>query len=54
MAGALSLNRGQDGKPAKYRETLEVKDKGHKVYTSSIEKDGKWTTFLTIKYTRKK
>jgi len=45
---------GQEGKPAKYRETLEVKDKDHKNYSSSIEKDGKYVTFLTIKYTRKK
>jgi len=42
------------GKTAKYRETIEIKDKDHKVFTSSIEKDGKWVTPLTVKYQRKK
>jgi hypothetical protein len=45
---------GEDGKPAKFREVIEVKDRDHKDYRSSIQKDGKWVTFLTIKYTRKK
>src|ERR1043165_3833124 len=45
---------GLDGKPTKFREVIEVKDKDHKVFTSSAEKDGKWTTFLTMSYTRKK
>ncbi|HVE40309.1 MAG TPA: DUF1579 domain-containing protein [Planctomycetota bacterium] len=45
---------GQDGKPAKFRESIEVKDKDHKSYSSSVYQDGKWVTFLTIKYTRKK
>jgi hypothetical protein len=41
-------------KPAKYRETLEIKSADHKVFTSSIEKDGAWTLFMTIHYHRKK
>lgn len=40
-------------KTAKYREVLEVKDKDHKVFTSSIQADdGQWLTFVTINYTR--
>jgi hypothetical protein len=53
----LTLNtEGPDetGKTVKFRETIEVKDKDHKTYSSSAFKDGKWVTFLTIKYTRKK
>ena len=42
------------GKTAKFRETIEVKSKDQKVFTSAIEKDGKWLTFLTSTYTRKK
>ena len=42
------------GKFANYRESIEVKSKDHKVFTSSMEKDGKWLTFLTIHYRRKK
>lgn len=45
---------GHDGKPTKFREAVEIKDKDHKVFTSSIEKDGKWVTHLTIQYRRKK
>ena len=45
---------GPDGKPVKFREAMEVKDKDNKVFTSSMEKDGKWVTFLTVRYTRKK
>jgi hypothetical protein len=39
---------------AKYREVIEVKDQDHKVFTSSIEMDGQWHTFMTIHYHRKK
>lgn len=39
---------------AKYREVLEIKDKDHKVFSSSIQMDGQWHTFVTIHYHRKK
>lgn len=42
------------GTMAKFRETIEIKDKDHKVFTSMMEKDGKWITFLTARYERKK
>ena len=45
---------GQDGKPAKFRESIEVRDQDHKVYTSSVEKDGKRVTFQKIQYSRGK
>jgi hypothetical protein len=45
---------GQDGKLVKFRESLELKDKDHKVFTSATEQDGKWLVHLTITYTRKK
>jgi hypothetical protein len=56
-AKALTLEAegpGHDGKPTKFREVLTVKDKDHKTFTSSAEKDGQWMTFLKIEYTRKK
>jgi hypothetical protein len=38
-----------------FRETLELKDKDHKVFTSSYqEDDGSWVQMLTMDYTRKK
>ncbi len=43
-----------DGKTGKFREALEVKDKDHKTFSSSMEKDGKWITYLVIQFTRKK
>src|SRR5262245_25227173 len=45
---------GHDGKPAKFREIVTVVDKDQKTFTSSIEKDGKYVTFLKMTYTRKK
>jgi len=44
----------EPGKLAKYRESLEVQSKDRKVFTSSVEKDGKWVGYLTINYRRKK
>jgi hypothetical protein len=45
---------GDPSKTVKYRESIEVKDKDHKVFTSMTEKDGAWVTFLTVHYRRKK
>jgi glyoxylate utilization-related uncharacterized protein len=43
------------GTTARYRETFEIKDKDHKVFTSSIEVEpGQWHTFMTVHYHRKK
>ena len=43
------------GTTSKYEETIEVKDKDHYVFTSSIEgPDGKMVQFMTADYTRKK
>lgn len=43
------------GKRAKYREVLELKDKDHKVFSSSMQTDdGQWHKFMTINYHRKK
>ena len=43
------------GKTAKYRDVIELKDADHKTLTSSVQgADGKWTTFSTAKYERKK
>jgi hypothetical protein len=44
----------EPGKLAKYRDSLEIKSKDHKVLTSATEKDGKWVTYLTVQYRRKK
>jgi hypothetical protein len=41
-------------KIVKYRETIEIKDKDHKIFRSSREVEGKWVNFLTIHYRRKK
>ena len=43
-----------DGKTGKFREVLTIKDKDHKSFSSSAEKDGQWVTFLKVEYTRKK
>lgn len=45
---------GRDGKPARFRESIEVKDKDHKIFTSSTEQDGKWLPHMTVRYERKK
>jgi hypothetical protein len=42
-------------KTAKFQETLELKDKDHKVFTSFMQgDDGKWTKIVTMEYRRKK
>jgi hypothetical protein len=44
-----------NGKMAKYRETIEIKNPDSRVFTSSIlGADGKWQTIMTAKYTRVK
>jgi hypothetical protein len=43
------------GKRAKFRETLELKDKDHKEFTSQMQgDDGKWAEIVKMTYTRKK
>jgi len=44
----------QPDKKAKYRDAMEVKARDHLVLTSAIEQEGKWVTFLTVDYRRKK
>jgi hypothetical protein len=42
------------GKTTKFKETLEIKDKDHKVYSSSmLGEDGKWVTMMTSHAHRK-
>ena len=43
----------QPGK-RRFREILEIKNKDHKVFTSFIEKDGKWVIFATVNFRRTK
>lgn len=41
-------------KTSRYKEVIEFKSKDHKVFTSSIEQDGKWVTFMTMNAKRRK
>lgn len=57
---ALTLNTEgpcpqKPGQLSKFQEVMEVKDKDHKVFTSSIlGDDGKWQMNMKIEYRRKK
>jgi hypothetical protein len=43
------------GELSNFKEVLELKDKDHKVFTSSMqEEDGSWTKMVTMNYRRKK
>ena len=44
----------QPGKTARYKEVIELKDDGTKVFTSNIEKDGKFVPFMKMTARRKK
>jgi hypothetical protein len=42
------------GETVTFRESIEIKSKDHKVFTSAIQNDdGSWMTMLTIDYRRK-
>lgn len=48
-------NMAAPGSTARYRDTFEIKSQDQKVFTSSIEVEpGKWHTFMTVQYRRKK
>jgi hypothetical protein len=50
-----SEGRGEDGKPTKIKSVTEIKDADNLVLTmSSVDKDGKDQTMMTITYKRKK
>ena len=43
------------GETVNFKETIELKDKDHKVFTSSMEQqDGTWTEIMSSEYQRKK
>lgn len=45
---------GRPGKWSAFKEVIEIKDKDHRVFTSSMQgEDGKWTTIMRIDYRRK-
>ena len=44
---------GHGGKIMKVREILEIKTPEHKVFTSMIEKDGKWVKGMVINYRKR-
>lgn len=44
-----------EGKMAKYRDTIEIRSDDHRVMTSSVQgDDGSWTQFMTSHYRRAK
>jgi Protein of unknown function (DUF1579) len=46
---------GQDGKPAKYKSVVEIKDEDNMLFTmSTVDKEGKDQVMMTITYKRKK
>ena len=44
---------GHGGKIMKVREILEIKTPEHKVFTSMVEKDGKWVKGMVINYRKR-
>lgn len=42
------------GETCRFKETIEIKSKDHKVFTSKMEMDGEWITIMTANYKRKK
>jgi len=47
-------NPENPGETIKFRESIQVKGKDHKVFTSTMQgEDGKWSTMMTIDYARK-
>jgi hypothetical protein len=43
----------QGGKMTRFKEVIEIKDKDHHTFSSSMELDGKFVQMMTINYTRK-
>ncbi len=45
---------GAEGKMAKYKDVIELKDDDHRVMTShALGDDGEWSQFMTVNYRRK-
>ena len=43
----------QGGKMTRFKEVIEIKDKDHHTFSSSVDFDGKMVQMMTINYTRK-